>query len=402
MRRQASLVLVIILALSAAAMAAEPATPVQPARAAPVTATASVTVTGPMVIQGEGGAAVGAVSTGTAEASGTVNLSPKTSPMEVRRRQVMQILRLIQPNQHNMRVAEAALIAAGKENLPVLQELKDHPERLVGNDELTTDTYTTLEGVEFTDKRPREARVEELRKWRLQAVDGAISQFTQGYDPVLAIEKWATERGGGGVSAKAALPVKEEVLGKLFPDSAFYSLAFRMYPVAVMPPAPMKLNNVFAIDHKGAVEGLSTKEELEAWLRNHLPAVKDETAAKSAMRAWMALTQFLVTDGFYRFTLAEDSLTVEKADGGLTAAGRLDVPTGGHGSVTATMVFDADGKLKSVEQEVTLKPGIRPICQFDQTPRPRPARPPHGRGLPAGHGPRRLSVPGGPADPVRA
>jgi hypothetical protein len=326
--------------------------------AALVTQAPAAAPSGPIVIQGTGGVSV---STATATAVGTVNLSPKTKPIEVRRQQVMQILRLIQPNQRNVRVAEAALVAAGKENLPVLEDLKDHPERLVGDDEPSTDTYATTEGVEFTDKRPRDERTAELRALRLEAVSGAINQFTQGYDPILAIEKWA-----GGKSAAGAQPLKDDTLARLFPDYAFWWLNFRMYPVAIMQPEPLKAHNIFAIDRKGGVEDLTSQEELQAWFRKHLPPVKDEAAAKAAVRAWLACTQLLVTDGFYKFSLPEDSLVVEKAGGGLKASGRLEAGAGGgpnSGTVSVTLPFDADGKLGTVNQEAKLRPGPRPICQ---------------------------------------
>jgi hypothetical protein len=322
--------------------------------------------TGPIIIQGQGTTGAGAVGVGAIGPASTANLSPKTKPIDVRRQQVMQILRLIQPNQHNVRIAVAALIEAGKENLPILQELKDHTDRLVGNDEPANNTYATTDGVEFTDNRPREERAADLRKLRLEAVTAAINQFTQGYDPVRAIEKWAAAQGGADPTARSAQPqpFKDDDLAKLFPDYAFSTLMFRSYPVAMMPPEPYKMHNIFAIDRKGKVEAMTTKEELETWFRAHLPRVKDEPTAKSVMRAWLACASQLITDGFYRFTIPEESITTAKARE-LRVTGRLEVPpgSGNQGKVDVTIPFDADGRLGSVSQEVNLKPGMRPICQ---------------------------------------
>jgi hypothetical protein len=318
---------------------------------------------GPVVIQPGGSisAGVGAVGTGTVGPAGTVNLSPKTKPIEVRRRQVMQILRLIQPNQQNTRVAEAALVAAGKDNLPILQALKNQPEHLVDDEDLASNTYATTDGVEFTDMRPRAERAKDLIALRLKAVETVINQFVQGFDPAVAIEKWA----GGNATASGAQPLKDADLAKLFPEHTFYSLLFRMYPVAMMPPEPFKQHNLFAIDRKGGVAHMSTKEELEGWFRKHLGAVKDEAAAKSVMRAWMACAEYLVTDGMYHFTLAEDALIAEKIAKGLKASGRLDVApgNGNRGTVSVTITFNADGKFDAVSQEMNLKAGMRPICQ---------------------------------------
>jgi hypothetical protein len=303
----------------------------------------------------------GSAATGVTSAQTNRVTRSTIPPIEIRRQQVMQILRLIQPNQQDVRVAEAALAAAGKENLPILQELKDHPDRLVADDELTTNTYSTIEGWEFTDMRPREARAKDLAALRLKAVEAVINQFSQGFDPKMAIEKW----GGDKPARFPPQPLKDDNLARLFGDTVFYGLTFPEHPPMMPPPAPYKQHNLFAIDRKGSVEDLTTKAELEAWFSKHLAAVKDEAAAKAVMRAWMACTQPLLTDGFFRFFMAEDTLVVEKTDKELKASGRLDVDSrnGDRGSVSVTLTFDADGKLGPVSQENTLKAGMRPICQ---------------------------------------
>jgi len=73
------------------------------------------------------------VGKGSLSAGAEVNLSPKVPPLEYERRLVLQILRLVRPGQTDARIAEAALQAAGKKIQPILQELKEHPEKLVLN-----------------------------------------------------------------------------------------------------------------------------------------------------------------------------------------------------------------------------------------------------------------------------
>jgi hypothetical protein len=52
-----------------------------------------------------------------------------------------------------------------------------------------------------------------------------------------------------------------------------------------MPPAPLQPANAFAINRQGKVSGVMGKQEVEAFFSKHLPAVKDEEAAKEAVRA---------------------------------------------------------------------------------------------------------------------
>jgi len=337
------------LALAAAAVAdggvkAAPAKPVRPVVSGPV---------------------VGKAQVGHAEMASEVNLSPKVPPMEYERRLVLQILRLVRPGQTDARIAEAALQAAGKQILPILQELKEHPEKLVSDEDLAVTKYLAAGGVEVTDRRAPAARADTLRKQRLQVVETMLTELTQGFTPRRAIELWAFPHGEVPERMPEPQPVKAPTLATLFPDHSFYSIAFPSYPVARMPPQPLKSRNLFAIDRKGKVQGLTTKEELEAFFSKNLPAVKDETAAKEAVRAWLALAQLLATDGWFKFTVPEDSITVAKAATGLKATGKAAVNSNGgnRGEIEAALDFDDQGKLTAVQQKVNLKAGMRPICQ---------------------------------------
>lgn len=309
--------------------------------------------------------AVGKAQVGHAEMASEVNLSPKVPPMEYERRLVLQILRLVRPGQTDVRIAEAALRAAGKKILPILQELKEHPEKLVSDEDLAVTKYLAAGGVEVTDRRAPAARADELRKQRLQIVETTLMELAQGFTPRRAIEVWAYPQGGAPEFMPEPQPVKASTLAKLFPDYSFYSIVFPQWPVARMPPAPLKSANVFAIDQKGKVQGLTTKEELEAFFRKNLPAVKDETAAKEAVRAWLALAQVLATDGWFKFTVPEDSITVAKDATGLKATGKATVSSdrGNRGEIAAALDFDDQGKLTAVQQTSNLKAGMRPICQ---------------------------------------
>ena len=300
-----------------------------------------------------------------AEKTGEINLSPKVPALEYERRLVLQILRLVRPGQTDTRIAEAALQAAGKKVQPILQELKEHPEKLVSDEDLAVTKYLVAGGAEMTDRRAPAARANELRQQRLQVVETMLTVLTQGFTPRRAIETWAYPQGGAPEFMSETQPVKVPPLEKLFPGYSFYSVVFPQWPVTMIPPAPLKSANVFVIDQKGKVQGLTTKEELEVFFRKNLAAVNDKRAAEAAVRAWLALAQVLATDGWFKFAIPDESITVAKTAAGLKATGKATVSPdrGDRGEMTVALDFDDQGKLTAVQQRSNLKAGMRPICQ---------------------------------------
>jgi hypothetical protein len=80
---------------------------------------------------------------------------------------------------------------------------------------------------------------------------------------------------------------------------------------------------------------------------------------KTAIRAWLRLTQQYHQDGFYTFGIMDDAIQVE----GKTARGTVVAMKGGSGTLTASFTFDYAGKLAKLSEEAKFRPGPRPICQ---------------------------------------
>src|SRR5262249_51568929 len=118
--------------------------------------------------------------------------------------------------------------------------------------------------------------------------------------------------------------------------------------------------NVFIVGKDGGVEHLTSSKQLEKFFREHLRPVKNDKAAKDAVRAWLIVSQQFFQDGFYQFTIPGKGLTGDATK----ASGKAVVePKGGNkGQLAVTMTFE-NGKLAKVEEENTVKPGVRPICQ---------------------------------------
>jgi hypothetical protein len=161
-------------------------------------------------------------------------------------------------------------------------------------------------------------------------------------------------------------PIEDEALARAFSGYSFYVLRFRRYPVALAPPAPLKSNNLFVVKPERAVEYVPDAEGLKRFFAAALAPVKTDAAARDAARAWLKLAQEFHQDGFFEFSIPEDSLRVRAAgSGGREASGKAVVnPQGGNaGEIGVSLAFDSAGGLTSVSESASLNQGIRPICQ---------------------------------------
>jgi hypothetical protein len=123
------------------------------------------------------------------------------------------------------------------------------------------------------------------------------------------------------------------------------------------------------------------------------PKAKGEDEARQALRAWLALTQEYLQDGFYRFEILGKDFAVE--DSGRTIRGRAVVMQGGNGELAVTRKFK-DGKLATIDEIAKIQAGVRPICQATKL-RCRSGRPQDGRTRSPHHGPSRRRLPDGAA-----
>jgi hypothetical protein len=159
-------------------------------------------------------------------------------------------------------------------------------------------------------------------------------------------------------------PQEEPVLASLFPTRLFYAAVFRQYPVAIRPPPPLKVRNIFVYSKDGSLKQLSSAKELTDFFRTALRPAANDNVIKDVTRAWVALAKEFHQDGFFRFTIPKD-VALKRQGGGKQAVGRAVVmPLGGNqGYVQAALVFDASGRLSRATDTAKLKAGVRPVCQ---------------------------------------
>ena len=161
-------------------------------------------------------------------------------------------------------------------------------------------------------------------------------------------------------------PIIDESLTQLAPGSHFFGVLFPQYPIGIEPPPPLKVGNVFIVDKTAKLTVIPNSENLETFCKARFAPAKTEADANRVLRAWLVLSQHIHGDGFYQFDLVtpfqiqlNDAKKPSKAEGSAKVK-----PVGGNkGQITATIQFDAEGKITSVKDTAKLVEGIRPICQ---------------------------------------
>jgi hypothetical protein len=149
-------------------------------------------------------------------------------------------------------------------------------------------------------------------------------------------------------------------LERTFSGRLFISVIYRMHPVAVLAPTPLKSQNVFVVAKDGGVEHFTTSKKLEKFFRSDLGPVKSDDQAKDAVRAWLTLSQQFVQDGFFQFTIPDKEISGDARK--MTGKAVVEPKGGNKGYLAVTLTFE-DGKLAKVQEENQVKVGVRPICQ---------------------------------------
>jgi len=169
-----------------------------------------------------------------------------------------------------------------------------------------------------------------------------------------------------GAERGQMITVNDESLTREFPGYSFYVLRFRKYPVARITPEPLKANNLFVVKPNGSVEHIQDTEMLKNFFRLTLRPVKTESRARDAAKGWLRLAQEFHQDGFFQFSIAEDSIRVATIkDGGIEVSGKAVVNQqgGNAGEIGASLTFDSAGALTNVSESAQTRRGIRPISQ---------------------------------------
>lgn len=161
--------------------------------------------------------------------------------------------------------------------------------------------------------------------------------------------------------------VTGDSLTRSFPKQCFFVLRYRQFPVAILPPEPLKSNNLFIVHQDNTIEHLTDSKALEKFFLANFPPVKKEEDGKDAARNWLRLAQEFHQDGFYKFSIPdkfEMAGTDDVPQSQLTVSGKAVVaPEGGNkGEITVNLKFEK-GKLAKITEGGQVFAGARPRCQ---------------------------------------
>jgi hypothetical protein len=178
---------------------------------------------------------------------------------------------------------------------------------------------------------------------------------------------------GIGAIGYTITAVTADYIDDSFPDTDFFEVRFRQYPVAVTTPEGLSASNLFLVQN-GTVFPLVRPEDLKDFFFDELAPVRDEDHAGDAGLAWLRLSEAFSQDGF--FTFAAPQVKVTTSNPGprpdrrrhrrarvIHVTGSVTVTAGGRGSISVEMDFDSDGVLDGVSETRNVLPGVRPICQ---------------------------------------
>jgi hypothetical protein len=166
--------------------------------------------------------------------------------------------------------------------------------------------------------------------------------------------------------------IKDDAVEKVLPGSIFFAVLYPQFPVGRVPPKGLSVSNVFFVTPEGKVEAVPGAERLLPLVRDRLSPVRSDAEARDVVRAYVRLVQEFSQDGFYKFVLMDEATAAKEEGGKRTATAKVVVMQGGNGEITASLTFDADGKLTGASVAGKLQPGPRPICQASRLLHPDP------------------------------
>jgi hypothetical protein len=162
-----------------------------------------------------------------------------------------------------------------------------------------------------------------------------------------------------GASAATVAPVDDEALRHILGAERFFIVRFEGASHAPIPPAPLRLANLIWVQPNGTVKRLEDPAMLRVIFTEKIAPVRSESEARDVMKAYLRLAEEFVQDGFYKFVVAERSISVNREQDHLVATGRAEVAERGSGGVSATLIFDASGKLVDASSVAKVHPDWR-------------------------------------------
>jgi len=181
----------------------------------------------------------------------------------------------------------------------------------------------------------------------------------------LVLDRWlapaAAELAKHNAPAPQVEALADDAIQREFGAYRFYAVRFGGYPEGVRPPAPLKMNNLIAVSSSGSVTQVTNERQLEGFFQSQAEPIRQAADAKIVMHVWLTLLKELRQDGFYRFSVPDEMITVGATGAGITASGKVVVSKGGTGQIDATLTFGIDGRVEMTTLGENVMPDARPV-----------------------------------------
>jgi hypothetical protein len=162
------------------------------------------------------------------------------------------------------------------------------------------------------------------------AVDAWYAEITKDTRPVVA--------------PKIAL-VDDPAVHAAFPDDRFFTIQFPRYPLAIKPPAPLKLENLIRVHKDSSVQRIADTDALKKLVEPLFSDKAGRDQIRTALHAFLRLAEEFYQDGYYEFTITDESISAVQQNDHYIATGKATVTRGGKGTVTVTVTTGAAPKI---------------------------------------------------------
>jgi hypothetical protein len=186
-----------------------------------------------------------------------------------------------------------------------------------------------------------------------------LSLFTAKADDQQLVETYLQNH---GVNGAVVQPLTDDFVGRTFPNTSFFGVIFRQYPIAVQCPTTLglKCGNVFFV-RQGQVDFLATIDDLRFFFATNLGAAPAQNTQTDLASTWLRFSEELKQDMFYTFSPASISFTTR--NDAILLRAQSTVTLGGDGTIDVLITLGSAGSFIGVLEKGAVHPGIRPICQ---------------------------------------
>jgi hypothetical protein len=153
-----------------------------------------------------------------------------------------------------------------------------------------------------------------------------------------------------------------EALARVFPSHLFFAVRFPMYPMAVRPRAPLVAQNLFIVDREGQMEHVTDFKGINTFFTENIGKVLKGNDGKNPAKAWLALGQELIQDGYFTFTVPDEEIKIGRAAVGPRIIARAVVkPEKRNGGfLQIRLDFGLTGDLDTLAYSKEITTGERP------------------------------------------